>query len=794
MFDYYLKMTLRKLRKEPLFSIVTLVGLTIGITSFLILFLYVANEKSYDKHFSQYKNIYRVISYPEGTGEPWARSLGIIHQATENIPEVVASVQFSHCPVGNIKIGENSIQQPDILSVDEAFFKLFEVKILVGDISDIAKPNVVFISENFAKKYFRNENPIGKSIDIEALQYARNLGKYEIRGIVKNTHPKTHFNYELLISQKGGLDERYAALPAGKIQWVYNYVLLKKGASPANVAGKIRAFYDASELKQTRGPKDYSFSLTPLQDIHLKSDFRFEIKENSVKINIGLFVIISFVILLVSLLNFVNLTIARLLKRSKELGLKRSAGAAKKQLTGQILVEVFIVSVFGIMLSLIVSEALKPLINKWFDINFEIYYSEPIVLISIVGVLVLCLLLTAIFVSFFLIGKSSPTALLQQKAKYSENFILKALLVGQITVVIILLSATFLVNKQMKFINNKSLGFDKENVVVLNLKDFSKDPAVFAEELKRQSQVRSVGFTSQHFGYPAQSFNLEGLGIDGTAELVFANYDYLKTMNIELLKNWISPSADTIEGMVINEHLYKRLMERHGSMEALNTYQNSRELAPDMVRINFIGVAKDFNYSSAHEAIGDFAFWLGESSNRARFIHVRLNKGDIRAAMAAVRKVWDDNYPGQDFNYFFLDEKIASQYKAEVILGRILSTFSLLGILISIIGLSALSLFISQQKTKEIGVRKVNGAKTSEILAMLNKSFIKWVVVSFAVATPVSYYAMHKWLENFAYKTTLSWWIFALAGLLALGIALLTVSWQSWRAATRNPVEALRYE
>ncbi len=794
MIGYNLKITLRKFLKQPVFSVVTIVGLTIGITSFLILFLYVANEKSYDKHFSEYKNIYRVISFPEGTSDPWARSLGIIQQATENIPEVEATVQFSHCPVGSIKIGENTIQQPDILSVDNSFMDMFEVKSLVGDLSDINKPNVVFISESFAKKYFRNENPIGKSIEIESLQYARDLGIYEIRGIVKNTHPKTHFNYELLISQKGGLSERYVSLPNGKTQWVYNYVLLKKGASPEDVAAKIRAFYDESELKQTRGPKDYSFSLTPLKDIHLKSDFRFELKESSAKINISLFIIISFVILLVSLLNFVNLTIARLLKRSKELGLKRSAGAAKKQLTGQILVEVFLVCIVGIVLSLFISEALKPLIYKWFDIKFDIYYTEPIVFLSIAGVLILCTTLTALFVSFFLIGKSSPTVLLQQNAKYSENFILKALLVGQITVVIILLSATFLVNKQMNFISKKSLGFDKENVVVLNLKDFTKDPAVFAEDLKKQSQVNSVGFTNQHFGYPAQSFSLEGLGIDGAAELVFANYDYLKTMNIELLENWISPSADTIEGMVINEHLYKRLMERHGSMEALNTFQNARELAPDQVRINYIGVARDFNYSSAHEAIGDFAFWLGESNNRARFIHVRLNKGDLKEAMATVRKVWDRNYPGQDFNYFFLDEKIASQYKAEVILGRILSTFSLLGILISIIGLSALSLFISQQKTKEIGVRKVNGAKTSEILGLLNKSFLKWVLISFMIATPVAYYAMQKWLENFAYKTSLSWWIFASAGVLTLAIALLTVSFQSWKAASRNPAEALHYE
>ena len=248
--------------------------------------------------------------------------------------------------------------------------------------------------------------------------------------------------------------------------------------------------------------------------------------------------------------------------------------------------------------------------------------------------------------------------------------------------------------------------------------------------------------------------------------------------------------------MIINEHLYKKLMNKHGSMEALKKYMSYKaNLRPDEPKINnIIGVAKDFNYSSTHNEIGDFAFALGESRNNARFVHIRLNSGDIREAVNTVKMIWNNHYPNLDFNYFFIDEKIAQQYKAETILVRILSTFSLIGILISVIGISALALFISQHRTKEIGVRKVNGAKIFEILAMLSLDFVKWVTIAFVVACPIAYYAMNKWLENFAYKTTISWWIFALAGVLVLGIALLTVSGQSWRAAARNPVEALRYE
>jgi putative ABC transport system permease protein len=792
---YNLKITLRRLSNSKIFSAINILGLVVGITSFLYLFLFVSNEKSFDKHFDGHERIYRVTSIPGGReNAPWARSLGIIKDAVPGIPEIEQSTQFSHCALGTIKIGDQSFQQNDIMSVDENFISMFSVKPEIGDLSEISEPNTVFITEDFADKFFKNENPLGKKITIEALQYVRNVGDFEIRGIVKNTHPKTHFKYELLISQKGGLQERFEQQPTQKTQWVYNYFKLNKGSSPDLVAEKLQAFYDTSNLKPTRGPQEYSFSLLPMDEIHLKSDYRFELRESSNKINIGLFVAISFIILLVSLLNFTNLTLAKLIKHSKELGLKKSVGANQRQLIMQVLTEVALFCLVSVGLSLATIEIAKPVINHFFEIDFDIYYTEPVVYISILAVLTICLTLSAVFVSVFLLGKKSAIEILSERSNYSGNFLLKSLLVVQVTIVIVLLSGTFLVNKQIDFVLNQPLGFDKENIVVLQLKDLTKNPGVFARELEKKSQVASVGMSAQHFGYPAQEIPLDGLGIDGSAEFVFANFDYLKTMKINLIENWISPAADTIRGMVINNHLYNRLMARHGKMEELMKFQETQPLQQGQERIKFIGVAEDFNYSSAHEPIGDFAFWLDESNNRGRFIHVRLNHGNLHAGMDAIKEVWQTNYPQQEMDYFFMDEKIAQQYKAETILSRILSAFSGIGIIISVIGISALSLFISQQRTKEIGIRKVNGAKISEILVLLNRDFVKWVTISFVIATPIAYYTMNKWLENFAYKTDLSWWIIALAGLLALGIALLTVSWQSWKAATRNPVEALRYE
>ncbi len=790
---YTLKITIRRLFKDKAFSLINIFGLVIGISSFLILFLHVSNEKSFDKHFADHENIYRVISVPGGSANAnWARSLGIIHVASSEIPEVELATQFSHCDEGTIKVGEVSFQQTNIMAVDEAFMEMFEVKSKVGDLSEINKPNTVFVSEDFALKHYGNLNPVGQSIKIEALQYTRDLGDYEICGIVKNTHPKTHFNYELLLSQKGGLQERFESLPNRKIQWTYNYYKIQPGVSPELVAEKVKRLWDESSVKHTRGPKEYDFSLFPMDDIHLKSDYRFELRESSSKINISLFVVVSLVILLVSLLNFTNLTIAKLIKRSKELGLKKSIGANQLQLVGQVLAEVFIFCVLAIALSLLIIQGGESFVSQLFDIEFKIYYNEAVVYLSLLGVIGVCLTITALFITVFLFHRKSTLDILAGRNNFSGSYILRMLLVGQVAIVIILIAGTFLVNKQINYVLNQPLGFDKENVVVLYIKDLSKDAAVFNNDLKKQSQVLSVGMAAQHFGYPSQGFALDGLGIEGTAEFVFANYDYLKTMNIKLIKNWIKPDAKTVRGMVINNHLYKRLMEKHGSMEALQAYQEAQPLEPDQERINYIGVAEDFNYSSAHESIGDFAFWIDEGGSRARFTHVRLN--NLHDGMAAIKKVWNEYYPNQEINYFFLDEKVAEQYKAETILSRILFAFSSIAILISIIGISALALFISQQRTKEIGIRKVNGATISEILTLLNISFVRWVVVSFVIATPIAYYVLNKWLENFAYKTTLNWWIFVLAGALALGIALLTVSWQSWRAATRNPVEALRYE
>ena len=289
------------------------------------------------------------------------------------------ATQFTHCTGGQIRIGERSLTQDHILSVDGAFVRMFAVESLTGDLRDLEKPNTVFISEDFAMKYFRDEEPVGKLINIDALQYVRDLGAYEIRGIVRNTDPRTHFRYELLISQKGALEERFVSLPDRKISWTYNYYRLSKGSDPAAIATQLKTFYDNSSLKPDRGPREYVFSLFPMEEIHLGSDCRFELRERTSRLNIPLFILIAFVTLTVTLLNFTNLSVARIMRRTGELGLKKILGSGNSRLVRQVLEEVFLLCGLSILLSLALIELFRPMLNHIFAIEFDIYYRDPLV-------------------------------------------------------------------------------------------------------------------------------------------------------------------------------------------------------------------------------------------------------------------------------------------------------------------------------------------------------------------------------------------------------------------------------
>ncbi len=796
MLIHNLLFAIRRLIHEKGYTLITLIGLVTGISAFLVLFLYVTNEKSFDRHIPDHERIYRVHTIPDGGEEtPWSRSLGFIVPASAAIPEVEKATLFSHSPEGMVKIEDQTITLKDVLSVDEHFFAMFGIRMITGDYREIAKPNVVFISEEMARKYFGQEDPVGRTLEIIELQYDQNLGPYEIRGVVESIHPKTHFRYDMLTSQKGALQQRFDYIPSGRLQWTYSYVKLSKGADLTDVSGKFQQYYDAN-LKDNMGypPVYHLTSLMPITDIRLNSAMRFELRENASQVNLTLFIVIALVVLLVSLLNFVNLTIARIIRHSREFGLRKSIGAGTVNLTSQILSEVLVITLKATASAIILIELGKSGLNTLFNIEFSVFYTEPAVYLSIGGVLFFALGITAIFVVFHLFRKKTAAEILSSARNFTGNLIMKTLLVIQIAIVIGLIFATIVVNRQLHYMLNKPLGFDKENILVIRLKDLSKDRTTFMNELKRLSHVISTGSTVQYFGSPSQSGKLDGFGLDGNVEYIRCDYDFVRTMGIELAESWINTEQEIIWGLIVNKHFYSRILEKFGGIEAFKAYQKSKDFTGDLSDMTLAGVSNDFNFSSAHVPVGNFALVLGDPKNSGRFIHVRLAKGDIREAKQQVEIVYGKHYPDHPMDFFFLDEEIARQYKAETILRRVLITFSLIGMMISIIGISAFSLFISQQRTKEIGIRKVTGATIAEVLLLLNKDFVKWVAIAFVIATPIAWYAMHKWLENFAYKTELSWWIFALAGLLALGIALLTVSFQSWRAATRNPVEALRYE
>ena len=408
MLRHNLLFAIRRLINEKGYTLITLIGLVSGISAFLVLFLYVANEKSFDRHIPEHDRIYRAHTSPEGGEDaPWARSLGFIIPASENIPEVEEATLFAHSPEGMVKIEDRTIQLKDVLTVDENFFGMFGIRMISGDYREISKPNVVFITEEVARRYFGNDNPIGKTLEILELQYDQKLGHYEIRGVVESIHPKTHFRYEMLTSQKGGMQQRFDYIPSGRLQWTYSYVKLSKGANSTAVAGKYQQYYDAN-LKENMGypPVHHIISLMPIRDIRLKSAMRFELRENASRVNLNLFIVISFVVLLVSLLNFINLTIARIIRHSREFGLRKAIGAGLLNLTFQILAEVMVIVLLATASAVILIELGKSGLNSLFDIEFSVFYAEPAVFLSIGGVFFFAIGTTAIFIAYHLYRKN----------------------------------------------------------------------------------------------------------------------------------------------------------------------------------------------------------------------------------------------------------------------------------------------------------------------------------------------------------------------------------------------------
>ncbi len=799
------KRTFRDLKNNKLYSFIKIGGFAFGITACLLISLYIKYELSYDKNYINRDRIYRVVQVQNINGEivpstvfqaPFAKTI------LDEFPEIENAGRIMYFDAGRNRIrrndGKTNFNETGFAYIDQSILDIFQFPVLDGNLNNaLDNPNTIVITKRVADKFFPNEEAIGKSFFLDNdLQ-----NPYTITAVINDFPDNSHMNFDFLVALNLG-----DANQDWNLCTFHNYVLLREGTDVSFLEEKLKSivtdhiipfdeqqnqfFYDRT--------KDY-YELQPVEDIHLKSknhifqnaSFDFAaVEDTRIVWALGLSALL---ILLLATINFINLTTAQSINRVKEIGLKKTVGANRFTLIMQFLCESILFSVISVALAIGLTILLLPYLNQLSGKTFSVPWHEWWLLPLLFVITVIIGVLAGIYPSMYLTSLKTVKILKGNFSGDRKNISLRSgMVVFQFAASIILIISTLTISKQMDFILNRNLGFDKEQVLILNCDNTLGDKIFpFKEELKSITGVQSVSISSflpiENSLRSGNPFYIEGrAGIDPgiTCQNWLVDNDYVKTMGLNIIegRDFSEDIFSELNFAIVNEEAVRQLDMENPIGKRITDGKDS---------LTVIGVVKDFYYDNIQYQIRPLVMHLGLVPNS---ICIKVNTPDVAGVVSSITGLWDEVLPGKELQYSFLDMEYARMYDNVNRMGSIFRCFAILAIVVACLGLFGLAEFITKQRTKEIGVRKVSGAHISEILTMLNKDFVKWVIIAFVMATPVAYYAMKKWLENFAYKTTLSWWMFTLAGLLALGIALLTVSWQSWRAATRNPVEALRYE
>ncbi len=805
MFKNYLKISIRSLLRYKVYSLINLLGLAIGIACCLLILLYVQYELSFDRYHENADRIYRTVgdSKVDGVGEePSSAPFPVGPTLKADFPDAVeASARFFNFQTQTLSIEyeDKRFNEKYFFMVDSTVFDIFTIPFIIGNPQTaLDGPNSVVISESIAKKYFGNANPMGKILKFE--------GQVDLKvtGVIRNTPSNSHFRYDLLASLSTLKVMWGGSLPQN---WYWNpcwtYVLLNKNVQPQTLEARFPDFiqkYYSDQIKDKT-----KLFLQPLIDIHLHSHLDFEIEPNSDISYVYIFSIIAVFILLIACINFMNLATARSANRSREVGMRKVLGAYRFQLIKQFLGESVLLSFIALLLAIIMVEAVLPTFNNLSGRELVINYFENGVLL--IGLFVIAItvgiiagMYPALFVSAFQPVKVLKGSL-QSGAKSST--VRKMRVVSQFALSIILIIATGISHQQLNYLRNEKLGFEKEQVLLMPIfrTPVTTQYEAFSNRIVQHPNVASATGIYKIVGskFDTDSYFPEGIPSGEPIQFPFqmVQHDFIETFNMELIAGRDfsrDMPTDRSDAVIINEATARHM--GWSTEEAVGKkFANTGPLANDKVRV--IGVVKDFNFASLHHTIQPFVVDLADTNIAqffTRYVAVKLLPGNLRETLDFLQETWAEFAPSRNFDYFFLDENLNALYKAEENLGRIFTTFSVLAIFVACLGLFALASFTAEQRTKEIGIRKTLGATVSNITLLLSKEFAILVILANLIAWPVAYFAMNRWLQDFAFHTTINLWIFLIAGISALLIAILTVSYQSIKAALTNPVDALKYE
>ncbi len=807
MITNYFKIALRNLIRYKGFSFINILGLTIGVTGCLLIGLFVWDELQYDKFIKDGNNIYRLYQQQENDAGVSASANTppiFAPYVTRQFPEVEVTTRLLMWP-GKMLMerGENRAYEEKGFIADSTFFSMFPLKFLKGNANTaLEDPLSVVITEEVAKKYFGSEDPIGKVLKLDKTDFA-------VKGVLASIPEHFHlsFNYILPMSAAG--------VPADRMEsWGWNqfftYIKLKEGANVAALQSKLQAAVKneaSANTRETGAPSLPYFQA--LKDIHLQSaDFEYDnAKRGNVTYVKGLTIIAIFV-LLIACFNFINLATARSFRRAKEIGVRKVIGADRKQLIFQFTGETILISFIAIILAVVATLLIMPALNNFTAkaISFN-PVTNPLLGLLIIAVALVIGILSGIYPALIMSGFQPIKVLKGLKptggSTSSSATLRQGLVIVQFALSALLIVCTVIVYRQMNFLHQKDLGFNKEQILYFDVSSgVAEKVEVFKNELKRSGGVVSV---TGGYGLPGDQLATDGIivpGKDGGKEQsaiqLLVDYDYIKTMGAKVIagrdfsRNF---ATDVDEAFIINETAVKEL--GFGTPQAaLGKALHWNKWEPDSLnpvkKGKVIGVVKDFHVKSLHEKLSTTIMHIYPEVLVK--IAVKVKTTELPATIDFIRTTWNKFSPDYPLDYKFLDENFAAMYGSEDKLSTLLWIFTVMAIFVGCMGLFGLAAFSAEQRVKEIGIRKVLGASVLNIVAMLSKTFLKPVAIASLTAFPIAWWAMNSWLQDFEYRITISWWVFVIAGIAALLIALITVSFQSVKAATANPVDNLRTE
>jgi putative ABC transport system permease protein len=805
MFKNNLKIVGRNLFRSKSYSFINIFGLSIGVACCLLILGYIGYELSYDGFHANADRIHRLATRRTDMGRTREMTLSLAPVGptmVQEFPEVLDAVRFGATVKRVFKYQDRVFFQERVFYVDRAVFDVFSFELIKGDPNTALEvPFTMVLTEDTAKKYFGDEDPLGKFVNWD------NKFDYQVTGIVKNPPPNSHFIFEVLASFSTYIkyDARIGSWQGGSFP---TYLLLLEDTDPEVFEQKVADFNQkyVEPIFRDSGTEIETF-LQPLRGIHLNSRLEFELGANGDIRMVYTFAAIALVILMIACINFMNLSTARSSRRAKEVGLRKVLGAEKSKLVFQFLSETFLYAFLSMAAALLVAQLLLP--------YFKQAAGREITLTSLgmthftfglLGILLFIGFAAGSYPAFFL-SAFQPVSVLRgryhqgPKGARFRSF----LVVFQFVISIILIISTIIIFNQQKYMINKDLGFNKENLLVIALQnqEVRAELELFKHELLGIDGVESVGASSMVPG-EMYLFNRRTLPEGMSTEQSFmmdnflVDHGFLDTMGIEILEGRnFSPdiTTDARDAVLINETAARRL---EWDLPLGKTFELSSSDAPQNKKKNVIGVFRDIHqrslYSPVNPTIVEYVSNEGAIENRARRLILRLETSDLQSTLMRIEKTWSETYPNNPYFSFFLDDFYDAQHQGEAKLGLFIRAFSVLAVLVACVGLFGLASYIAERRTKEIGIRKVIGARVSSIVSLLCRDFLLLITAANVLAWPIALYAMKKWLQGFPYPVDIRLGTFVFAGVLTLTVALLTVGSQSLRAALANPVDSLRYE